>query len=136
MANPLADPDEIAEYWRPLTAAETVTALALISVASALIRRRIPDVDARVADGTLEQSILGYVIAEMIKAAVEAGSRPVDAKSASETAGPYTRAVTYGAAAKLAVTEDLVALLGGESSTQIGSIQLGPPLIPAWPCRR
>jgi hypothetical protein len=134
MADPLATPEQIEPYWRPLTAAETVVATALIAVASSIIRRRIPDIDTRIADATVDVEVVYYVIAEMIKSAVEAPSRPVDAKGMSETAGPFSRSFTFAtAASRIALTDDLIDLLGATVTAQIGSMQIGPPRVPRFP---
>lgn len=135
MADPLATPDDLAGYWRPLTDQETDVAASLLAVSSALIRRRVPDVDAQIAAGTLDAAIVTYVASEMVRAAVEATSRPVDAKSVSETVGPFSTSVTYEAASRLAVTDDLAALLLDETPTALGSARLGAaqaPSLPDW----
>jgi hypothetical protein len=129
MATPLIDPEDLALFWRPLTVAETTVAETLIGVASGMIRRRIPDVDAQITAGTLDLDLVGYVISEMVKAAVDSTGRPVDAKSTSDTVGPYSHAVTYGAASRLAFTDDLFGMLGGAVASGLGSARLGLPNI-------
>lgn len=137
MAVPLADPADLAAMWRPLSAAEETVAESLVQVASALIRRKLPSIDTWIADGTLDNSIVLYVVTEMIKAAVEFGDRPAGAKSVSESMGPFTIAVTYDAVGRLSLTDDLLALLAPEKTEpRIASIRLFPALGPhlhTWP---
>src|SRR4051812_46676681 len=121
MANPLASAGDLAGYWRPLTDAEETIAYNLLAVASALVRKRVPDVDAQIAAGTLDPVIVTYVVCEMVKSAVESSGRPVDAKSQSQTMGPYTSAVTYAAASSIALVDGLADLLVTTPTTQLGS---------------
>lgn len=129
MADPLTDPATVAGMWRPLTPAETPIAQNLIEVASAIIRRSFPLIDQWVTAGTLDPVIAGYVITEMIKAAVEAGSRPAAAKSMSESIGPYAESVTFdnSAASRLIFTDDLAALIAPPTgaSTKVRTLTLG-----------
>lgn len=131
MADPLASPADLVPYWRPLTDPEVIGADSLIKVASILIRRAVPDLDARLAAETLDIELVRYVITEMIKSAVEGPTRPVDAKSVAQTEGPFTLSVTYAqAAARVALTDDLADMLRGTVPVVIGSLQLGPARIP------
>lgn len=129
MAADLVTPDDVASFWRPLTDAEQTVAASLIGVASRMIRRRIPDIDAQITAGTVDLQDVAYVISEMIRSAIEAGTRPVDAKTVSDTVGPYAHSVTYAdAASNLTFTDAWAALLGTPTAVQIGSARLGLPL--------
>lgn len=130
MADPLSDPSALADYWRPLTTQEAAVAPGLIMVASVLIRRAFPHIDADIADGVVDQSLVDYVITEMVKSAIESGNRIADAKSQSDTVGPYARSVTYGdTSAPVILTDDLMALLAplAASSGVVGTARLGLP---------
>lgn len=136
MSTPLATADDLADYWRPLTEQESAVADSLLMVASALIRRRVPDIDAQISAGTIEPVLVLYVIAEMVKSAIDASARPVDARSVSNTVGPFTQSITYEATSQLFFTDELAALLLGIAPVAtVGSARLGaagPPSVPTW----
>jgi hypothetical protein len=64
---PLATPEDVAARWRPLTAAEEDVAAAFIEDASAIVRARVPTVDARLADGSLSGDLVAMVVAGMVR---------------------------------------------------------------------
>lgn len=83
-----ATTDDVAARWRPLTDAEEIVAQTLLGDASAMIRQRWPDVDARLADETLAMEDVTRVVASMVKRAMlNAGSEGVEQQS--QTAGPF-----------------------------------------------
>lgn len=141
MADPLADASDLAGFWRELTSTEVEVAGNLLVVASAIVRRRFPDIDARILAGSLDLVIVRYVLSEMIKSAVAGVSRPVDAKSESESVGPFAHSVTYDTAValgRLGLAEDLAALLAADGvglTAGIGAIRLGRANVPSgvWP---
>lgn len=69
----LATAADVAAMWRPLTAEETTQAATLVDYASAVVRARFPDVDARVAAGSLDAALPRLVVASMVKRAMLAG---------------------------------------------------------------
>lgn len=67
MPTPLADPDDVAGIWRPLTTAELAAAEGQIRFASAIVRQQVPSVDARLAAGTLDPDLVRGVVASMVQ---------------------------------------------------------------------
>jgi hypothetical protein len=67
MADPFADPSDVAARWRPLSDVESATASALLDDASALIRAEYPDIDSRIAAGVLSAASVLAVTAGMVK---------------------------------------------------------------------
>lgn len=134
---PLVTTDDVAGLWRPFTDAELGPATNLINVASAIIRGRVP-VDAMLADGRVSFDVVAFVVKEMIAAAVDATARPVGARTVSDTAGPFSRAVTYEtvatAGSSMVLTDHLLAMLVPPSAAdvqQLRSIKLRPALAPS-----
>lgn len=66
----LADADDVQAIWRPLTDAELAVVLGQVRFASAIVRRRVPSVDARLAAGTLDADLVRGVVASMVKRAL------------------------------------------------------------------
>lgn len=67
MADPFATVDDLAALWRPLTAAERARADALLPAASAIIRAEVPDVDARLANESLDAELTKWVACQMVR---------------------------------------------------------------------
>lgn len=67
MAVPLAETSDIEAIWRPLTDAETAVAWGQIQFASAIVRRKVPLVDARLAAGSLDWDLVRGVVASMVQ---------------------------------------------------------------------
>lgn len=124
MADPFADPDDVAARWRPLTAAETTTAQALLQDASALIRQRFPGIDSQVTSGAVDPGILTMVAANMVKRALVTPDDGV----AQETQGmgPFSRGQTYANPLQnvFFTQADLLAIIGyqpGAASHRYGN---------------
>lgn len=84
-----AIPDDIAVRWRALSADEQALAAALIDDASDIIRVRFPDVDARLAAGSLSAGSVRRVVAQMVKRAMlNRSTEGVD--SQQQSAGPFS----------------------------------------------
>lgn len=62
-----AAPSDIEAGWRPLTDAEAAIAPAQLAYASAIIRDEFPDIDARIAAGTLSAELVKFVARDMVK---------------------------------------------------------------------
>lgn len=123
MAEPFATSDDVAKLlMRDLTDAETTLADAMLLVASAKIRAQFPDIDDRIAAGTLDPVIAPHVAAEMVKRYLEARG-PNDALS--EQAGPFGKTWAKGESAKLMLTEDDLALLAPSGARAPRTINLG-----------
>lgn len=146
MGAPLATTDDVADLWRPLTAgAETDRVARLILKASALLRQKVPWVDARMAafgvDSTdptgLDPELVANVVATMCKRFLV---NPDGATNTSETTGPFSHSKGYAlrgdkdVRGELLVTEsDIQALMPAKKSkSRIGTIKARPRLAP-WP---
>jgi hypothetical protein len=93
MADPFADPGDVAARWRPLTDLESVTAQALLDDASALIRAEYPGIDGQIASGAVSAQVVLAVTAGIVKRALIA---PADGVSQqSETVGPYSHSQSF-----------------------------------------
>jgi hypothetical protein len=94
-AEPFATPSDVSDRWRPLTDAETTRATVLIADASRMIRRRWPDVDARIASpvgtpGHLDADDLTMIVANMVKRAMIGGVETgPGVTEQAETVGPF-----------------------------------------------
>lgn len=126
----LATTYDVAGMWRTLEDEELTGVEYLLAFASAIIRNRVPNIDARLADGTLDPILVAGVIASMV---VRVAQRPAGVQS--ESTGPFS--VTYAnAASGLAITDDELALLTpvGTRRRKVGTIQLGLPSYcePRW----
>ena len=70
MAAPLAELHDVEAVWRALADDERSTALQLLGFASAVVRHKVPTVDARVAAGTLSDDVVRLVVAGMVARAM------------------------------------------------------------------
>lgn len=70
MAEPFADSSDLQARWRTLTSEEVDRADVLLADASNMIRDRWPDVDARIAAGSLLADSLKRVVCNMVKVAM------------------------------------------------------------------
>lgn len=115
----LASPDVLEKAWRPLTTAERVKAEYYLTKASRRVRRRWPDVDARIIAHTLDSEDVEDVIVQMVLAVLNAP--PIrGAKSFSEGVGPMSRSATLvGASTDPLVIEDwMVEVFEGRATTR------------------
>lgn len=94
----LATVETIENAWRPLSPAERGRAEYYIGKASRDIRRRWPDVDARIADSAdpLTAAEVSDVVVALVMSIVPKPSP--GARSWQQTAGQYSEAVTLPAA--------------------------------------
>jgi hypothetical protein len=138
---PYATSATVAGMWRDLSPAEATQVDVLCRYASAIIRAKVPTVDARVTSGVLNADIPALVCAQMVLRVLRNPSG-----IAAETVGPYS--VTYGstgteASGRLTLTDEDVALLtgtpaGGRRGTSrriccpSRFAPAGPPLIRAF----
>lgn len=115
----LAQLDTVETAWRPLTSVERPRATYYLAAASRKIRRRWPDVDTRIAAGTLSAEDVSDVVVQMVLGAVDVA--PIrGAKSFSEGIGPMSRSATLtGASTDPLVIEDwMVEVFEGASITR------------------
>lgn len=62
----LATQDDVESLWRALTGDEIDQVEAMLRYASAILRARVPSVDARIDDGTLDPQVVTDVVASMV----------------------------------------------------------------------
>lgn len=112
MSEPLAAVADLEAAWRSLTTSEQDRAEALLARASRKIRRRWPDVDARLTAGTLDPDDVADVVLEMVQSAM---TTPLGVQQASENAGPFGHSEQYAnPMGRLYFTDDMVAVFEGE----------------------
>src|SRR6476660_9490005 len=96
---PFATAGDVEAIWRTLTDQDTVRVLARIEQASRMVREQVPDVDARIAAGTLNPATVRDVVVDMVERVVATdrfvrqGSVAVDDGSESRT---YVSSVADG----------------------------------------
>lgn len=107
---------DVQERWRPLTSAEQGVATALLGDVSDMIRARFPDVDARIANGSLTAATVKRIAASAVKRAmINSGSEGLESRA--QTAGPFSVSDKFAnPAGNLYLTSDDIRLLGGEYS--------------------
>lgn len=122
----LAQPEAVVAAWRPLTSVELARVEYYLGAASRKIRRRWPDVDSRIAAGTLTADDVSDVVVQMVLGAVDVG--PVrGAKSFSEGVGPMSRSATLaGASTDPLVLEDWMVKVFEVSSTALPQSSMPP----------
>lgn len=67
---PFASAQDVADRWRPLSPSEQITATVLLGDASDMVREQFPDVDTRLADGSLRPTTLTRIVVGMVKRAL------------------------------------------------------------------
>jgi hypothetical protein len=88
MADPFATPEDVAARWRELTGPEEARAEVLLGDASRIVRRRWPDIDARITAGTVDADDVRMIVAGMVKRAM-LGPDVDGVTEQSESAGPF-----------------------------------------------
>lgn len=89
----LASVEDLEMVWRSLSEDESTAAEKWLSWASALVRREVPSVDARISSGVLSDDLVSSVVVAMVQRAMD---NPSGARSVSETIEEYSRHVTMG----------------------------------------
>lgn len=128
MADPFASATDVADRWRPLSAAETTTADNLVGTASTMLRNRFPDIDDRIAAGTLDADLATQAVVEMIKRVLR---NLEGVRQRSRTTGPFTQSESFaeGDAGELEITDVEIALLRPPSVHRgAGTIRVGGTL--------
>jgi hypothetical protein len=96
---PFADASDVEAIWRPLSDLDRVMVLARIDSASRMVREQVPDVDSRIAAGSLDADTVRDVVVGMVERVVAVGrfvrqeSVAVDDGSKSRT---YSTSVAEG----------------------------------------
>lgn len=86
--------EDVEARWRPLSTAEQGVADLLAEDASAMIRERWPDVDDRISAGSLAESSVIRIVANMVKRAMISPAA-AGVEQHSETAGPFSISDKY-----------------------------------------
>lgn len=125
----LATVDDLVTAWRPLTDTESSAAANLLAVASAVIRRRFPTIDTRIATGDIEQVIVTHVAAELVRRFLS--TRNPD-EPVQQGAGPFTAGWPQAVTARAMVLngDDLGMLAPVTTSTRARTIRLGLGITP------
>lgn len=88
-----ATKNDVAARWRALTVAEETLVDVLLEDASDMIRVRWPDIDDRVAAGTVDAKTLTRIVSAMVRRAVM--NRSIEGVASQQTtAGPFSQNVT------------------------------------------
>ncbi len=127
---PLATVGEVAEVFRPLTLAEQSLARALLRRASALIRGRFPNLDQRIASGTIPAETAGQAAINMVLPVLR---NPNGLRA--ESVGPFSRTFDVSRAAGLLVltaAEEKLLEPAVTAAAPAGTIMARPGLAP-WP---
>jgi hypothetical protein len=98
--------------WRPLTDAELIPAATLLGAASRLVLARVPDLDERIAAGTLDPLLVTDVVCDIVRRALTV--RFTGAESTSVAVGQVSQSTTYSnPQANLYLTSDELIRLAG-----------------------
>lgn len=91
----LAAASDIAKVWRPLTAAEATRADGLIESVSRAVRREWPDVDARIAAGTLDPaSVTDVIVWSVLPILMPGVDVPANVRTYQQSSGSKSVSVT------------------------------------------
>ena len=141
---PLATVAQLEAIYRPLTDTERPVVTALLARASRILRARMPDVDARIAAGTLDAELVADVVSAAVLRTVR--GRGIDDPDRpalrAETVGPFRRDFDTSvatASVELAFTAGELALLAppstGRSRASTITVRAGlpgSPYAPPW----
>lgn len=128
---PLAALGEVAEQFGGMTAAQEGLAIALLRAASKLLRSNLPDVDARIRAGDLDDEVVGLAVVNMVLRVMR---NPKGLRA--ETTGPFSRTYdTTAAAGLLVLTDAELAPLGestddSEAPSAVGMMRVSAGLAP------
>lgn len=109
---PFATPSDVAARWSGYRDSDEDIAATLCEDASSILRAEFPDIDDRIANGSLDRARATQVVAGMVKRALIAPMDGVD--SQSETVGPYSYSQKYANAMQniFLVAPDRLLILG------------------------
>lgn len=122
-----ATPADVEAVWRPLTLAEAAAAEALLEVASAIIRSRFADIDARIASGALSPVLARHVAVMMVRRYLD--GRSPDAPI-QERIGEAARQWAAGQVSDLELTTADAGLLAAAGRGMPRTINLGLGISP------
>ncbi|MER7331668.1 MULTISPECIES: hypothetical protein [unclassified Micromonospora] len=142
MAEPFATPEQVAAVFRPLTAAEAAIVAARLAAASRMLRGRFPDLDARIAAGTLDPDLAAdAAVAMVLRVIRKPGALAGVGNLKAEATGPFRRDYypDEDGDLDLVVTDAEVALLTPpqiRARRPAGTIRVQAGLAPAPPYQR
>lgn len=117
-----ANSTDVADRWRPLTAAEAAVADVLLADASGIVRSMVPGVDERIADGSLSAAL----VASTVVRAVLRVLRNPDGK-VQEAVDDYSYRRADGVAdGSLYISDADLALLSGLPGSARGAFTIRP----------
>lgn len=129
---PFATADDVEARWRTLSSTEATTANTLSYDASDMIRTRWPDVDDRIASGSLTADSMTRVVASMVKRAMIVGDRE-GLESRAQSAGPFSVSDKFANPnANLYFTAEDLRLLDGRTGRRAFAVDLSPNTAPYW----
>lgn len=117
---------DVAARWRPLSAAESTVAAALLADASAILRARAPSIDDRLTEATLDPALPRSVAVQMVLRVLRNPDGLV-----SEQIDDYGIRRADSAAGSLTVTDDELALLT-EAPGSGAAFTVYPAYTPGW----
>lgn len=126
-----ATADDVAGVWRTLTLDEEVVAGNLVTYASAIVRRHVLDIDARIAAGDLDAALATLVVAEMVARKLK---NPDGYRSETESIDDYAHTVTRDgdlAPGGLFITDTELATLRKDRSRSFSVAPSVPDVTPA-----
>ena len=98
-------PTQLAEYWPGACGIPELTLSAQLAAASAIVRRKLPSIDANVESGAVDHSIIEMVVSSMVQRKL---SDPVRMEQVSQAVFQYD---TSWLAAGIFLTDDEKELL-------------------------
>lgn len=116
MGVPLATWSDVEAIWRPLSDQEKLIANTRCAQASDYIRARVPNIDDRIASGTIDSGMVAAIVADMV---LRVMINPERARSVSRAIADYQRTVTIDqsvSAGALYLTNDELMILRGRRS--------------------
>lgn len=129
---PYATASDVAARWRTLTSTEAEIADQLCDDASDMIRTRWPDIDDRITAGTISESSLTRVVANMVKRAMVVGDRE-GIESRAQGTGPFSVSEKFANPnANLYFTAEDIRLLDGRPAKRAFAVDLAPTSLPSW----
>ncbi len=117
---------DLAEFWRPLTPAEKDRVDTLLAYATAMIRRRVPNIDARIESGDISEIEVRLVTVAMVKRVMVAGDTEGVTQS-SDNVGQVSQSRTYGnPMGNLYLSRDDLLILSNSRSGVAFTVDLTP----------
>lgn len=101
MAEPFATPADLAKRWRPLSAAEEITATELLADASAEIRSLRKGIDALLVvvppatEPEIDPKVVRRVVCAMVKRSMLVPVDQLPVTSLQESAGPFAQTQSF-----------------------------------------